>query len=141
MDTLIDFPTAGNSSAFSAAPTRYAVRQVLDQEYQKAIKLMVSTARQTRFKANNALNDSPSHNHTANESKQPKPVIDEENQPKVKKDFFGRIVHVESNPREATDGSVLRRKEKGPSAWVTFHEGFSDAVRKPITLEEILRIL
>ena len=30
-------------------------------------------------------------------------------------------------------------KELERKVWVSFHEGFSNAVRKPITLEELMR--
>lgn len=41
------------------------------------------------------------------------------------------------------DGNVERRKEKSGKSdnkvWVSYHEGFSNAVRKPITIDELLR--
>ena len=65
----------------------------------------------------------------------------------AKKDFFGRVVR-EIMPLQEIDGNVdgdgkgKSKKEKGRDdnkVWVSFHEGFSNAVRKPITIEELLR--
>ena len=144
MDTLIDFPTAGISSSFSAAPTRYAVRQVLDQEYQKVIKLIANAARQSRFKAGNTLGDNSSYSFTStHEDKRIKPVNYDESPLKVKKDFFGRVLSANPTSFEETDGNGQKNQNVGEKkevkVWVTFHEGFSNAVRKPITLEELLR--
>jgi chromosome transmission fidelity protein 18 len=61
----------------------------------------------------------------------------------VKRDFFGRIIN-ESLPMSNKDGidqSSHNRKsgeEQEHKVWVTFHEGFSNAVRKPISLGELL---
>lgn len=73
----------------------------------------------------------------------------------VKKDFFGRVLQDETvwgggGLREgdgnagAGDGGRKRQAggDKGKvenKVWVSFHEGFSNAVRKPITVEELLR--
>ena len=67
----------------------------------------------------------------------------------VKRDFFGRIIINETRPSkndgdEASDKSAKERKpvggEEGENkVWVSFHEGFSNAVRKPITLDELMR--
>lgn len=143
MDTLIDFPTAGPGASFSSAPVRYAVRQVLDQEYQKVAKLAANGARQARFKSGNALGDDSSYTFKpGNEDKRVKALNYDENPLKIKKDFFGRVLSDKSDPFQEMDGNG----QKIPSAedieskvWVTFHEGFSNAVRKPITLEELLR--
>lgn len=62
----------------------------------------------------------------------------------VKRDFFGRIIN-ESLPvakKDGNDQSSHKRKPSGQvhehKVWVTFHEGFSNAVRKPISLNELL---
>ena len=61
----------------------------------------------------------------------------------VKRDFFGRIVD-EPRPcsRDGTESVRLTKahdKEEGRGPWISFHEGFSNAVRKPITLDELIR--
>lgn len=77
--------------------------------------------------------------------------------PAAKRDFFGRIIM--QNP--SSDGAQQQQQSNGvavaagmmPRAaravrlhskedreiWVSFHEGFSNAVRKPITLEELIK--
>lgn len=120
------------------------MRQVLDQEYQKVIKLIANAARQSRFKAGNTLGDNSSYSFTStHEDKQIKPVNYDESLLKVKKDFFGRVLSANPTSFEETDGNAQKNQNVGEKkevkVWVTFHEGFSNAVRKPITLEELLR--
>ena len=139
LDTLVLFETAGLLSA--AAPVRYGVRQVLDQEYQKNIILLHNATRQARFKAGNP-DDDTIFNVPPKESKN---KIDyTEKIIGAKKDFFGRVVK-EAAPLQEIDGNgdlqdVKVKKGKGENkVWVSFHEGFSNAVRKPITMEELMR--
>ena len=58
-----------------------------------------------------------------------------------KRDFFGRIVN-EVRPMSAVKVSnkpdSVAAKDGSGRVWVSFHEGFSNAVRKPITLRELL---
>ncbi|OBT93704.1 hypothetical protein VE01_08038 [Pseudogymnoascus verrucosus] len=139
LDTLVDYPTAGAESSLSAAPIRYAVRQVLDQEYQKAMKLMATAARQMRFKEGNLLGEDTTYTFKTGYGEKPMPVDTDENPLKVKKDFFGRVLSVRAGPLGETDGNAQRVPKEGENkVWVTYHEGFSNAVRKPITLEELL---
>lgn len=62
----------------------------------------------------------------------------------MKKDFFGRVLREEEKGAlmEGT-GNANRKKANGGKTenkvWVSFHEGFSNAVRKPVTIEELLR--
>lgn len=60
--------------------------------------------------------------------------------PNVKRDFFGRVI--EDTRPDSSDGKPAERRsgqqEEG-MVWVSFHEGSSTAVRKPITLEELMR--
>lgn len=62
----------------------------------------------------------------------------------AKRDFFGRVLHA-SDDECATGGKKSKmniveeeRKEREARVWVSFHEGFSNAVRKPVTLREIM---
>lgn len=76
---------------------------------------------------------------------------------KVKRDFFGRPIVATSLPTPppeigekvdastiakstATKGKAQTTTEGGESGriWMSFHEGFSNAVRKPITLRDLL---
>lgn len=50
----------------------------------------------------------------------------------VKKDFFGRVVKEEEKVL-----NVVKKVEQ--RVWVSYHEGFSNAVKRPLTLEEFMR--
>lgn len=137
LDMLVDFRTAASSRA---VPVRYAVRQVLDQEYEKYIKVRESAARQARYKAGNAddaeimIPDDKENRQSFTHAEVPQII---------KKDFFGRIIRgvlepIGTNRGERRDGKSVKG-DRGMRTWVSFHEGFSNAVRKPITVEEILR--
>ena len=139
MDTLVTFETSPASGI--TAPVRYAVRQVLDQEFQKNIIVRENKARQARYKAGNP-DDDVDYSFAAKENKDHH-AYEKEFAPK--KDFFGRILKEQGNHLQEIDGNADdvkgRRKNegKGSKVWVSFHEGFSDAVRKPITIDELLR--
>jgi chromosome transmission fidelity protein 18 len=142
LDTLATFETASISGS-APAPVRYAVRQVLDQEYQKNIIVRENAARQARYKAGNPDDKVDFSFSNAEENKSHHA---EERVLGAKKDFFGRLVR-EAIPLQEIDGNAeadkkTKRKEKTKDdnkVWVSFHEGFSNAVRKPITVEELLR--
>ena len=74
-----------------------------------------------------------------------KPHVDAKSKPlQTKRDFFGRIIENvrPASKEEHINGSrAMEMSEKGESrkVWVSFHEGFSNAVRKPITLDELMR--
>lgn len=63
------------------------------------------------------------------------------------KDFFGRLVVEDTSVLQEIDGNseMDKKKAKGKmgkednKVWVTYHEGYSNAVRKPLTVEELLR--
>jgi chromosome transmission fidelity protein 18 len=118
------------------------VRQVLDQEYQKVIKVIANAARQTRFKEGNRLGDDTSYTFKTGYGDKHIKTLDSDNNPvKIKKDFFGRVLSDKPEPLGETDGNAQKlpkADDKENKVWVTFHEGFSNAVRKPITLEELL---
>ncbi|KAI1394195.1 uncharacterized protein F4822DRAFT_435890 [Hypoxylon trugodes] len=147
LDHLSTFETSAAVIHGTQAPTRYAVRQVLDQELHKAKLQREKLARQARFLGGNP------HTATLDES-----IFDDNKENKaakvpelpilgVKKDFFGRVIeNTESRALKETNGNRPKSKAgdaplgKGETkVWVTFHEGFSNAVRKPITLDELLR--
>jgi chromosome transmission fidelity protein 18 len=127
--------------ASSAAPVRYGVRQVLDQEYQKNIIVRENAARQARYKAGNPNDDA----EFSISNKDNKHHFAEEKVVGAKRDFFGRVVK-EAMPLQEIDGNAepqgKKSKKDGKNdnkVWVSYHEGFSNAVRKPITIEELFR--
>lgn len=74
-------------------------------------------------------------------------VQGKENGPVVatKRDFFGRVI--EKHPNETDGGNEKhqkgcpkddRGKESRDKVFVSFHEGYSNAVRKPITLNDLM---
>ncbi|KAI2615667.1 hypothetical protein GGR54DRAFT_612271 [Hypoxylon sp. NC1633] len=150
LDALATFETSAAVIHGTLAPTRYAVRQVLDQELQKTKLQRENSARQARFRASNPLaavmEDLPALNGKEN-TKAGKglhlPALG------VKKDFFGRIIeNTDTRALRETNGNGGRPGSKagdeslgkgGAKVWVTFHEGLNNAVRKPLPLDELLR--
>lgn len=65
----------------------------------------------------------------------------------AKRDFFGRIINdsTQSLKNGIQSDYVARQMNSASESkgereiWVSFHEGFSNAVRKPITLEELMK--
>ncbi|XDG06768.1 hypothetical protein ABKA04_006383 [Annulohypoxylon sp. FPYF3050] len=149
LDNLATFETSAAVIHGTQAPTRYAVRQVLDQELQKAKLEREKLARQARFTGGNP--------HVASLEDIPLVFNDKENKASktaalpilgVKKDFFGRVIqNTEARALKETDGNGRPKSKSGDGSlgkgetkiWVTFHEGLNNAVRKPISLDELLR--
>lgn len=68
----------------------------------------------------------------------PKKIVE-----RVKKDFFGRVI-VEL-AEETQEGEAKKRRTESrnalkiqPDVWVRFHEGYSNAVRKPVAFMDLL---
>ena len=63
----------------------------------------------------------------------------------VRRDFFGRTIDVTLPTTRAcssqgqNEESQDSRLDESGNAWVSYHEGYSNAVRKPITLNEMMR--
>lgn len=57
----------------------------------------------------------------------------------VKRDFFGRVIN---DIRPVSAGGLAKPEEATkvdePRVWVSFREGYSNAVRRPVTLRELL---
>ncbi|KAI8632122.1 hypothetical protein F5Y19DRAFT_463146 [Xylariaceae sp. FL1651] len=145
LDILATFETCAAVLHGTQAPTRYAVRQVLDQELQKTNMLRENSARQARYKAGNPHNSEDyifDDKENANTTKENAlPAIP------VKRDFFGRVIQPEVRPLSETDGNSTSKRNAGTELldktktkiWVTYHEGMNNAVRKPMTLDDLLR--
>lgn len=103
---------------------RYAVRQVLDQEYRK----------ETTRKQSDALTTSAIGRSTA------RPGLAQKAMSVVKRDFFGRVIEEPVKEAKDTEEHNLadETSKAGRKVWVTYHEGFSNAVRKPISMSELL---
>lgn len=138
LDSLASFSKMqGTSSASSSSgPVRYAVRQVLDQEYrnEQARKATGALGSSKLGKASISKSaDGPDANDGAAEQT---PVRDLSG---VKRDFFGRIIKETTPPPDSLLETAQSESSKaGRKAWVTYHDGFSNAVRKPISMVELL---
>ncbi|RYP05817.1 hypothetical protein DL765_009732 [Monosporascus sp. GIB2] len=150
LDVLATFETSAAAVHGTQAPTRYAVRQVLDQELQKTKMLRDSSARQARFRAGNTAGDADFDDDDAAADKEnARPDKKDPPAAGVKKDFFGRVIRTEARPlreRDGNGGGGQRGKAgaetlgKGETkVWVTFYEGLNNAVRKPLSLDELMR--
>ncbi|KAI0974624.1 hypothetical protein F4678DRAFT_383264 [Xylaria arbuscula] len=145
LDLLATFETSAAVLHGTQTPTRYAVRQVLDQERQKASLLRENAARQARYKAGNP--NAPEI--YVFDNKENASMAKDKALPSIptRKDFFGRVIQAAVRPLSALDeNSTDNRKTSGNAlgkvetkVWVTYHEGMNNAVRKPIALDELLR--
>lgn len=159
VDTLsaYHFAHVGKAKPSSSAsqPTRYAVRQVLDQELRKARSLQASEARLNR--GGGLLTDSARAMSYEQDDKENEDPAKEAKTTRVKRDFFGRPIAVEvvsdvsmSGDKKLDASSIAKRTAfkgkaqdasdgaEGSRTWVSFNEGFSNAVRKPITMSDLL---
>lgn len=112
------------------APVRYAVRQVLDQEYRKATMRKQTDA----IGASRVGIKSDKNSDDTTAAKAIKEAA-------VKRDFFGRLIEQPApQPKDlnSADGWADESSKAGRKVWVTFHEGFSNAVRKPISMGELM---
>lgn len=124
------------------APIRFAVRQVLDQACRKEIILQREAARLARM---GTTKDAPHLKKNMNMAASLENALKRKKN-EVKKDFFGRTVVINDEPGEdEEEGGGKRKKAKGEgtkeTVWLSFHEGFSNAVRKGVTLDEFMNAL
>ncbi|KAF2861598.1 P-loop containing nucleoside triphosphate hydrolase protein [Piedraia hortae CBS 480.64] len=128
IDELVLYETGGKPFSGAMNKQRYAVRQVLEQEWKKEEARKNEAARLAR-------GGGASHFPVRIGAVKPaEKVVGKA----VKRDFFGRPVVVSCDEGRARKSD---KKGDGPRVWITYHEGYSNAVRKPITLREIMRDL
>ena len=126
IDSLSTFATAALTGQNAAAPVRYAIRQALDQEYQKYLIRQSAEASQARYLAGGgsdpeeALKVQSLKFGSATDEKKSKSGT-------VKRDFFGRIISearaVSGEGGELEAKAIVKTDLK--KVWVSFHEGFS----------------
>lgn len=130
LDTLANFETLAGKKDDKV---RYAVRSVLEMEWKKE-SARIDTENRKRRGGQEA--EEVAMPEETDESIAQK--LEDANKKAIKRDFFGRVI----KERPLVEGEV-RKKTKQESEddriWVSFHEGFSNAVRKPITIDELLR--
>ncbi|KAG8668969.1 Chromosome transmission fidelity protein 18 [Fusarium poae] len=141
LDVLATFETGAALLLPSAAPTRYAVRQVLDQELKRTLIEREALARQARFQAGSTLGHVEMMNTDKLVNEKKLALAVREDSTLIKRDFFGRII--EARPLAEITGNTPQQKaqqdEQERKVWVTYHEGLNNAVRKPMSLQEFSR--
>ena len=134
IDTLVSFSKVKGTSLSCAngAPVRYAVRQVLDNEYR-------TETRRKHHDLTHSKTIIPSTTNGNKKKKDPKAAAH------VKRDFFGRFIVESSSSSSPSSSSMADGDAQRQAAlrsqrkiYVTFHEGYSNAVRKPISMSELL---
>lgn len=130
LDQLAGFETLGRRKE---EKVRFAVRSVLETEWKKESVRLDAEARKKRGGHVEVDVEEMKDDGDAEEDK----VVAKE---KVTRDFFGRVLSTQSAVagQEKPRKKVAKNNDEG-RIWVSFHEGFSNAVRKPITLDELLR--
>lgn len=129
LDTLACFETLAGKKDDKV---RYAVRSVLETEWKKESVRMDAEARKRR--GGQVDGEDLPETEELDEEK-----VAEENRKAVKRDFFGRIIKDVPLAQGAKPPKrVVKNNDEG-RIWVSFHEGFSNAVRKPITIDELMR--
>ena len=145
----------------SRAPTRYAVRQALVQELDKYLLRRNAETKREKYRALNPEEDGDDESSAVNSNEtmvNKAPHLSSSakissNNKDVKRDFFGRIVDVGATTSsggvvpgqglhhrdDTTNAAAGGGNRKDGNVWVSFNEGYSNAVRKPITLEELMR--
>ncbi|RPA80095.1 P-loop containing nucleoside triphosphate hydrolase protein [Ascobolus immersus RN42] len=129
LDTLNSFVTRAEKEK---EVTRYAVRQVIHQECEREKLAREVSRRNLRF---------GEVEHPLAASAEPIKVA-------VKRDFWGNVVeeNAEGDGKRGggdvqADGRKRRRVVRGHGGlvWVQFHDGYSNAVRKGVSLEDLVR--
>ncbi len=114
---------------------RYAVRSVLETEWRKESARIDLDARKRR---GGQTDESPIDHSKAGVDAEP--VAEAQSVKAVKRDFFGRAI--KEKPAVAGEKAKTVGGGKGSDEgriWVSFNEGFSNAVRRPITIDELMR--
>lgn len=124
----------------ATSTTRYAIRQALDQEHQKFLVSQRARASQAKLGAGGITDISTMGPRSSTSTREKGSATG------LKRDFFGRIIQGQPSgdqqAKETGQGSSKdpssseRNKDK---VFLSFHEGYSNAVRKPITLDDLMR--
>ncbi|USP75501.1 Chromosome transmission fidelity protein 18 [Curvularia clavata] len=134
LDVLATFETLANKKDEKA---RYAVRSVLEQEWRKESAIREQANRKRRG-GQDELDDEPEVGKKDEMTTEEK--IAAGNKKAVKRDFFGRVVQETTASKKETKHHELGEMQGDAGRiWVSFHEGFSNAVRKPVTIDDIMR--
>ena len=120
------------------------MRQVLDQEYQQSLIRQRAEARQARFSAGGPQDTAFLARGVKNSEQQEGLPSKVAAPAKTRRDFFGRVIpNLDGSQSTGTDGRD--KVTAGPidakkgRIWVSYNEGYSNAVKKKITLAELMR--
>jgi chromosome transmission fidelity protein 18 len=135
LDVLASFETLGGKKD---ERVRYAVRSVLEQEWRKESALREYASRKRRGgqdEHDDELDAGKKEDRSTAEK------VAEANKKAVKKDFFGRVIQETEKSRKEDKRKQDSGEMQGDVGriWVSFNEGFSNAVRKPVTIDDIMR--
>ncbi|KAK3057104.1 Chromosome transmission fidelity protein 18 [Extremus antarcticus] len=144
LDELGTFQTGPKGFGESGGKIRYAVRQVLDQEWTREEKRRAEVSRMARWSGGVV----PGVNDVVMEEREgPKGAVAKRlDKVVIKRDFFGRPITY-TRPGSSHEGGQSQaehdaaQKPVEERVWVTYHEGFSNAVRKPLTMAELMKDL
>ncbi|KAL8941576.1 MAG: hypothetical protein Q9216_002166 [Gyalolechia sp. 2 TL-2023] len=142
IDALTSFGTA-SGDGWATSTTRYAIRQALDQEHQKFLASQRASADRARLGPGGITNTSTVGPKASTSAHDRGPAMG------VKRDFFGRIVQEQpindqdsqESRQEGSAKELDSSKSNKDKVFLSFHEGYSNAVRKPITLNDLMRTL
>lgn len=150
LDSLTSFSQIKGTSVASvtsSGPVRYAVRQVLDQEYRKNLLKRQAESRQARYGIPETTKGDSNEFANGDYPKENTDALAKASQINApRRDFFGRIiVNSEKAAGQDSKSNPAKKNQKNDNqtsqekyAWVSYHEGFSNAVRKRITIHELL---
>lgn len=165
IDDLGTFGTADKGlDVGSGGKVRYAVRQVLEQEHCREVAQVERNTRQRRAMAGmssetydpTAVVEEPDPEALAQMAREEAAALAKIKADKlVKRDFFGRPIALAkpaddeleavnglkkgaARDKAAVGGGIKDMDSESGRVWVTFHEGYSNAVRKGITMAELL---
>jgi chromosome transmission fidelity protein 18 len=122
IENLITFGTETN-----AVRGRYAVRQLVSREMER------EKIRRRRGGEVEVVEVETKGVKRKNEAVEEKKVVE-----RVRRDFFGRVLVEEKDDRKRRRVDSSAGMKIQPDVWVRFHEGYSNAVRKPVLFAELL---
>ncbi|KAJ2550207.1 Chromosome transmission fidelity protein 18 [Coemansia sp. RSA 1933] len=154
IDRLFGF--AGRRPALKVMAIRYPVRQLVAQELDR-VRIARAAAKQEDFQVHPhdvkdlakreylaKLFSDPMPSFSGSKGREPEAAgVLVQPEPGVVKDFFGRIVTQKPAKQPSTSDTLQPTTSEQldgppPRAWFRFFEGFSNAVRKPTVLKELL---
>ncbi|KAG8206502.1 Sister chromatid cohesion factor [Trichophyton interdigitale] len=150
LDSLNSFSKVKGTALASgsiSAPVRYAVRQALDQEYRKSLVKRQSEAQNPHYEGPGSSKGGNGNDSNADDNEESSKQSKSGRSIGPKRDFFGRIIQEKPQGNSSLGAGPGSGNGAGPGhdaskkakkVWVSYHEGFSNAVRKKITMTELL---